>query len=61
MEFKGKKLEDIVVTLPFGDGTSMDCGVYSYFEVYHLGDRFYWKFYPSEKMFVSMHLLRAYL
>lgn len=33
MDFKGKKLEDIVVTLPFEDGTSMDCGVYSYFEV----------------------------
>ena len=29
----GKKLEDIVVTLPLADGTSMDCGVYSYFEV----------------------------
>ena len=35
MEFMGKKLEDIVVTLPYGDGTSMDCGVYSYFEVNH--------------------------
>ena len=33
MEFMGKKLEDIIVTLPFEDGTSMDCGVYSYFEV----------------------------
>ena len=33
MEFLGKKLEDIVVTLPFADGTSMDCGVYSYFDV----------------------------
>ena len=33
MEFMGKKLEDIVVTLPFADGTEMDCGVYSYFEV----------------------------
>ena len=33
MEFMGKKLEDIVVTLPLPDGTSMDCGVYSYFEV----------------------------
>ena len=28
-----KKLEDIVVTLPFADGTSADFGVYSYFEV----------------------------
>lgn len=33
MEFMDKKLEDIVVTLPLADGTSMDCGVYSYFEV----------------------------
>ena len=32
MEFMGKKLEDIIVTLPFEDGTSVDCGVYSYFE-----------------------------
>ena len=35
MEFMDKKLEDIVVTLPFADGTSMDCGVFSYFEVNH--------------------------
>lgn len=33
MEFMGKKLEDIVVTLPLQDGTSMDCGVFSYFEI----------------------------
>ncbi|MBE5887546.1 MAG: DUF1292 domain-containing protein [Lachnospiraceae bacterium] len=33
MDFMGKKIEDIVVTLPFEDGTSIDCGVYSYFEV----------------------------
>ena len=33
MEFMDKKLEDIVVTLPFVDGTSMNCGVFSYFEV----------------------------
>lgn len=33
MEFMGKKLEDIVVTLPFADGTELECGVYSYFEV----------------------------
>lgn len=33
MNFKGKNLEDIVVTLPFEDGTGMDCGVFSYFEV----------------------------
>ena len=33
MEFMGKKLEDIVVTLPYEDGSSMDCGVHSYFEV----------------------------
>ena len=33
MEFMGKKLEDIVVSLPYADGTTQDCGVYSYFEV----------------------------
>ena len=33
MEFMGKNLEEIVVTLPFENGTSMDCGVFSYFEV----------------------------
>ena len=33
MNFMDKKLEDIVVTLPFADGTSMDCGVFSYFEI----------------------------
>lgn len=31
-EFMGKKLEDIVVTLPLQDGSEMDCGVHSYFE-----------------------------
>ena len=35
MDFMGKKLEDIIVTLPYEDGTSMDCGVFSYFEVNH--------------------------
>lgn len=33
MEFMGKKLEDIIVTLPYEDGTSLDCGIYSCFEV----------------------------
>ncbi len=33
MEFMGKKLEDIIVTLPFADGTEVECGVYSYFEI----------------------------
>ena len=33
MDFMDKKLEDIVVTLPYQDGASVDCGVYSYFEV----------------------------
>lgn len=33
MKFMDKELEDIVVSLPFEDGTSMDCGVYSYFEI----------------------------
>ena len=35
MDFMGKKLEDIVVTLPYQDGTSVVCWVYSYFEVNH--------------------------
>ena len=33
MNFMDNKLEDIIVTLPYEDGTSVDCGVYSYFEV----------------------------
>ena len=33
MNFMGKELVDIVVTLPFEDGSSIDCGVYTYFEV----------------------------
>ena len=33
MEFMGKKLEDLTVTLPYEDGTLLECGVYSYFEV----------------------------
>ena len=33
MEYMGKKLEDIVVSLPFSDGTEVDYGVHSYFEV----------------------------
>lgn len=33
MEFMGKKLENIIVTLPFEDGTSLDCGVHTYFKV----------------------------
>ena len=33
MEFMGKKLEDIIVTLPFADGSEEDCGVHTYFEV----------------------------
>ena len=33
MEFMGKKLEDLVVTLPLADGAELECGVYSYFEV----------------------------
>ena len=33
MDFMGKKLEDIVVELPYEDGRSMECGVFSYFEV----------------------------
>ena len=33
MDFMGTKLEDIIVTLPFEDGTSVEYGVHSYFEV----------------------------
>ena len=33
MEFMEKKLENLVVTLPFEDGSTVDYGVYSYFEV----------------------------
>ena len=33
MEFMGKNLEDLTVTLPYEDGTEVECGVYSYFEV----------------------------
>ena len=33
MEYMGKKLEDIIVTLPFADGTSVECGVYAYFSL----------------------------
>ena len=33
MDFMGKKLEELVVTLPLEDGTELECGVYSYFEV----------------------------
>ncbi len=33
MEFMGKKLEDLIVTLPLADGTEMECGVFSHFEV----------------------------
>lgn len=33
MDFMGTKLEDIIVTLPFEDGTCMEYGVHSYFEV----------------------------
>lgn len=32
-EYMGKKLEEIIVTLPFADGTSMECGVYAYFQL----------------------------
>lgn len=32
MDFRGTKLEDIVVKLPFADGTSADYGVHKYFQ-----------------------------
>ncbi len=31
MDFRGKKLEDLVVTLSFHDGSTADYGVYKYF------------------------------
>lgn len=58
MEFMGKKLEDIVVTLPFGDGTTMECGVYSYFEV---NDKKYFALLPligeKELVFSQSYML----
>ena len=33
MEYMGKKLADIIVTLPYADGSSVECGVFSYFEL----------------------------
>jgi len=33
MEFRGKDIKEIVVTLPFADGTNLDCGVFAYFQV----------------------------
>lgn len=33
MEYMGKKIEDIIVSLPFADGTTLECGVYAYFQV----------------------------
>lgn len=33
MTFMGKDLKDLVVTLPFADGTELDCGVFASFEV----------------------------
>lgn len=33
MDFMGKKLEDLIVTLPMMDGTELECGVVANFEV----------------------------
>ena len=33
MKFMDKELKDIIVTLPFADGTEVECGVYAYFQV----------------------------
>ncbi len=33
LEFMGQKLEDIIVTLPFADGSTQECGVYASFNV----------------------------
>ncbi|MCR5526607.1 MAG: DUF1292 domain-containing protein [Lachnospiraceae bacterium] len=32
MDFRGKKLEDIIVKMPFADGTTADYGVHKYFQ-----------------------------
>ncbi|SFG66940.1 DUF1292 domain-containing protein [Oribacterium sp. WCC10] len=32
MEFRGKKIEDLIITLPFMDGTTADYGVHKYFK-----------------------------
>lgn len=37
MKYKDKNLEDIVVTLPFADGTEEDYGVFAYFVVEEKG------------------------
>ena len=33
MKFLGKELKDLIVTLPFADGTVLECGVFAYFEL----------------------------
>lgn len=33
MEYMGKSLKDVIVTLPFADGSSLECGVFAYFQV----------------------------
>lgn len=33
MTFMDKELENLVVTLPFADGTELDCGVFASFEL----------------------------
>lgn len=43
MEYMGKKLEDIVVTLPFADGTTLECGVFAHFT---LGEKDYFALLP---------------
>ena len=62
MDFMGKKLEDIVVTLPFADGTELECGVYSFFEV---NNKKYFALLPlkgeKELDFPKHHLLYVYI
>lgn len=33
MKYMDKDLKDIIVTLPFADGTEVECGVHTYFEI----------------------------
>ena len=33
MKFMGKELDKLIVTLPFADGTEVDCGVCASFEI----------------------------
>lgn len=43
MDLKGKKLEDLVVTLPLSDGSELNCSVYAVFD---LNDKSYMALQP---------------